>query len=186
MAVRVPIEVDVIESNRGCMIVLAEMQADAVVHNPAISFRVANRIRKPLGRRDHIIKQPNFAQVEIAARVKAKELVPKFFGSEVQNPDLLGHLKTDGVIISLLGGHPRLRENGPCIFAELAQACTSQAGNSAGGARYGAKPVSLAGAHGDDPECSRSLCYADSGESRWRASTRLSLTSAPPMRIDLK
>src|SRR6516165_9117411 len=147
MAVRVPVDVDVIESNRGRAIILAEMQADALVYDPAISLGVANRIREPLGRRDHIVNQPDFAQVEIAAQVKSKEFVPKFFGSEVQNPDLLGHLKTYGIIISLLGGRPRLGENGCRIFAELAQACTSQAGNSARGAWYGAKPISLAGAH---------------------------------------
>src|SRR6516162_9521524 len=147
MAVRVPVDVDVIESNRGRAIILAEMQADALVYDSAISLGVANRIHEPLGRRDHIVNQPNFAQVEIAAQVKSKEFVPKFFGSEVQNPNLLGHLKTYGVIISLLGGSPCLGENGPRIFAELAQACTSQAGNSAGGGWYGAKPVSLAGAH---------------------------------------
>src|SRR6516225_6539673 len=145
MAVRVPVDVDVIESNRGRAIVLAKMQADAIVHNPAISLGVANRIRKPLGRRDHIVKQPDFAQVEIPAQVKSKEFVPKFFGSEVQNPDFLRHLKTYGVIINLLGARPRLGNNGPRIFAEFAQACASQAGNSAGRAWYGAKPVSLAG-----------------------------------------
>src|SRR5215469_9683380 len=147
MAVRVPIDVEVIESNRGRAIILAEMQADALVYDPAISLGVANRIRELLGRRDHIVNQPDFAQVEIAAEVKSKEFVAKLFGSEVQNPDFLGHLKTYGVIISLLGSRPRLGENGPRIFAELAQARTSQAGNSAGGGWYGAKPVSSAGAH---------------------------------------
>src|SRR6516225_4235765 len=147
MAVRVPVDVDVIESNRGRTIVLPEMQVDAFVHDPAISLGVAHRIRKPLGGRNHIVNQPDFAQVEIAAQVKSKEFVSKFFGSEVQNPDLLGHLKTYGVIISLLGGRPSLGKNGPRIFAELAQACTSQTGNSADGGRYGAKPISLASAH---------------------------------------
>jgi hypothetical protein len=32
--------------------------------------------------------------------VKSQEFVPKFFGSEVQNPDLFRHLKTYGVIIT--------------------------------------------------------------------------------------
>src|ERR1700757_1933598 len=56
MAVGVPVDVDVIESNRGRTIVLAEMQADAVVHDRAKSLGVANRIRKPLRGRDHIVK----------------------------------------------------------------------------------------------------------------------------------
>src|SRR6516162_9278010 len=48
MAVGVPVDVDVIESDRGRTIVLAEMQADAVVHDPAISLGIANRIGKSL------------------------------------------------------------------------------------------------------------------------------------------
>src|SRR6516165_6564388 len=177
MAVRVPIDVDVIESNCCRTIVLAEMQADAFVHDPAISLGVAHRIRKPLGRRDHIVNQPDFAQVEIAAQVKSKEFVPKLFSSEVQNSDFLGHLKAYGVIISLLGGRPRLGENGPRIFAELAQARTSQAGNSAGGGWYGAKPVSLAGAHESrmppNPEVFATLVAAKSARGLARAQDTL-------------
>src|SRR5207237_10236194 len=51
------------------------------------------------------------------------------------------------VIVSLLGGRPRLGENGSCIFAKLAQPYTSEAGNSAGSGRYGAKLVSLIVTH---------------------------------------
>jgi hypothetical protein len=60
---------------------------------------------------------------------------------------LLGHLKTYRVIVSLLGGRARLGENGSCIFAKLAQPYTSEAGNSAGSGRYGAKLVSLVVTH---------------------------------------
>src|SRR6516165_4177927 len=59
MSVRVPMDVDVFESNRCRAIILAEMQADALVHDPAISLGVA------------------------AAQVKSKEFVPKFFGYEI-------------------------------------------------------------------------------------------------------
>src|SRR5215472_8415254 len=48
MAVRAPVDVDVIESNRGRAIILAEMQADAVVHDLAVSLGITKRIRKPL------------------------------------------------------------------------------------------------------------------------------------------
>jgi len=147
MAVRLPVDVDVIKSNRSRSIVLAEMQADAIVHDAAISLSIANRIRKPLRRRDHIVNQPNFAQVEITAQVKSEEFIPEFLGNEVQDPDLLGQLKMYRVIVSLLGGRPRLGENGPCIFAKLAQPYTSEAGNSAGSGRYGAKLVSLVVTH---------------------------------------
>jgi hypothetical protein len=72
MAVRLPVEVDVIKSNRSRAIVLAEMQADAIVHDAAISLGIANPIRKLLRRRDHIVNQPNFAQVEITVSIGAQ------------------------------------------------------------------------------------------------------------------
>jgi hypothetical protein len=83
MPVQVPLDVDVSESNRRRAVILAEMQPDALVHDPAISLGVANRIRKPLGRGDHIVNQSDFAQLEIAAQVKSEEFVPKFFGYEI-------------------------------------------------------------------------------------------------------
>src|SRR6516164_3700285 len=83
----------------------------------------------------------------MTAEVKSEEFVPKFLGSEVQDFDLLGRLKTYRVVVSLLGGRPRLGENGSCIFAKIAQPYASEAGNSAGGSRYGAKPVSLVVIH---------------------------------------
>jgi hypothetical protein len=79
--------------------------------------------------------------------VKSEEFIPEFLGNEVQDPDLLGHLETYRVIVSLLGGRPRLGENVSCIFAKLAQPYASEAGNSAGSGRYGAKPVSLVVTH---------------------------------------
>ena len=48
MAVRLPVDVDVINSNRSRTIVLVEMQADAIVHDAAISLGIADRIRKVL------------------------------------------------------------------------------------------------------------------------------------------
>jgi hypothetical protein len=51
--------------------------------------------------------------------VKSKDFIPKFFSRQVQNPDLLVHLKPYGVIIGLLGGRPCLCQNGRRIFAEL-------------------------------------------------------------------
>src|SRR6516164_9247418 len=83
----------------------------------------------------------------MTAEVKSEEFVPKFLGREVQDFDLLGRLKTYRVVVSLLGGRPRLGENGCCIFAKIAQPYASEAGNSAGGSGHGAKPVRFVVVH---------------------------------------
>src|SRR4029077_93084 len=85
MAVRLPVDVDVIKSDRSRTIVLTEMKADALVHDPAISLGIANRTRKPLRRRDHVVNQSNFAQVEITAQGKSEECLPELLGSELQD-----------------------------------------------------------------------------------------------------
>src|SRR6516225_8131947 len=83
----------------------------------------------------------------MTAEVKSEEFVPKFLRSEVQDFDLLRRLKTYRVVVSLLGGRPRLGENGCCIFAKIAQPHASEAGNSASSGGYGAKPVGLVVIH---------------------------------------
>jgi hypothetical protein len=41
-----------------------------------------------------MVKQTDFAQVKIAAQLNWKKFIPKFFCWQIQNPDVLEHLKT--------------------------------------------------------------------------------------------
>jgi hypothetical protein len=79
--------------------------------------------------------------------VKSEESILKFFGCQLQDPDLLGDLKSYGVIIDLLGPCPYLCDNGRRVLTKFAQPRACEPCDSSGGTWYRVKPRALAGGH---------------------------------------
>jgi hypothetical protein len=74
------IDVDVVKRNRRRLILQAETQANAFIHDLAVSLGVSKCIHELLRRRCHIVNQTDLAEIEAARQVKAQQFVMQLLG----------------------------------------------------------------------------------------------------------
>src|SRR5262249_48231078 len=103
LAIAAPLHIDILYSDAD-LAALAEAQAHTFVDDAAIAHGLMQRVGQHVGRCDHIVDEAELAQLAIAGKVKAKQLVVQRVRGELQKPDLTLHRNARRSVIDLCEG----------------------------------------------------------------------------------
>src|SRR5262245_60117362 len=75
---------------------------NTLVDNAAVALHAAQGIAKRPGGRQHVIEQPDFAQIEIKREMESEEVVLQDLCCQRKKPDLAFHAHARAPIVNLL------------------------------------------------------------------------------------
>jgi hypothetical protein len=100
MAVRVPFDPNVVESNRK---ILGERKSprDAFVDNFAVSLRSLQRLTEFFARGQDIVEEPSLPKVKFAREPKSEPIILQRLSSKLQKPHLASHRDPGFAVLNL-------------------------------------------------------------------------------------